>query len=266
MAVLEVLKDHGVEVIAVEDTATAVAQADGAVTLAIVGDTRVSERQLELYSQVNCDVVLIAPDADLVSYLEGTLPPERLTSQLDATIFTNGQITESDNAATAIATLGQHPKLIWNLARFEDSGGKQADVWGLLPPWAKLVAVQLAVAVVGAALWRGRRMGRPVPEELPVTVPASQITVGLGRLYGRSRALGHAAAALRAASAARLAAPLGLGPAVAPATLVAAVAEAARRAPANVSELLYGPPPNGGGQLVALAKALDELEKEVLSQ
>ncbi|MDR3360074.1 MAG: DUF4350 domain-containing protein [Bifidobacteriaceae bacterium] len=265
MALVKVLEDHGVAVEVEERTAAAVAQAEGQVTLAIVGDARVSDRQLELYSQVSCDVVLISPDPALLDRLEGTMPAGRLAVEADGWVFANEEILEDDNAATALRTLGQNPRLIWNMARYEDEVGDQASLWGLLPPWAKLVAVQLVIAAGGAALWRGRRMGRPVPEELPVSVPASQTTVGLGRLYGRSRALGHAAAALRATSAARLAPPLGLGPSAAPATLVAAIAEAAGRSPSEVSELLYGPPPSGGGQLVALAKALDELEKDVES-
>src|SRR5206468_2825944 len=47
--------------------------------------------------------------------------------------------------------------------------------------------VQLLVAFVAAALWRGRRLGRPVPEEPPVEVPASELVLAVGALRQRGR-------------------------------------------------------------------------------
>ncbi|MDR2347958.1 MAG: DUF4350 domain-containing protein, partial [Bifidobacteriaceae bacterium] len=207
-AVAKVLGRHGVDVIAADTTAEAVAQATGQARLAIIGPEPVSDRQLDLYASVEVGIVLISPDPTLLAHLEATIGGERLVVMADAAVFTNQGVLEGDNAATALRVLGAEPRLIWNLAAWEGEGG-QGDLWQLLPPWAKLAGAQLLIAAAAAALWRGRRMGRLVPDALPVTVPASQITVGLGGLYRRTRALGHAAAGLRAGAASRIGAALG---------------------------------------------------------
>jgi hypothetical protein len=263
-AVAQVLARQGVTVVAAADTATAVAQASGDTTLVIAGPSPVSGRQLDWYAQADCDIVLIDPDPKLRDHLEAAIVENRLTVVEDPDVFANAGIVEGDNAATALRTLGAHRRLVWSVASWEeDDAGGAGGVWQLLPPWAGLVAVQLLIAAAGAAVWRGRRMGRLAPDELPVSVPASQITTGLGQLYRRGRALGHAGAALRGGTAARIGGGLGLGPATAPATLVARVARALGRAEPPIRELLYGPPPRSAAELTALARALDELEQEV---
>ncbi len=126
-----------------------------------------------------------------------------------------------------------------------------------------ILALQLLLVAVVAALWRGRRLGRLVTEQLPVVVRAGETTRGRGRLYRRARSYGHAAAALRAGTAARSAARLGL-PRSAPApAVIDAVARAASRAPQDVEALLYGPPPTDDRGLARLARDLDHLESEV---
>ena len=74
------------------------------------------------------------------------------------------------------------------------------DLSDLLPPWVGIVVAQLVVAVLVAALWRGRRLGPVVAEPLPVAVRAAETTEGRARLYRRRRARGRAADHLRAAS------------------------------------------------------------------
>ncbi|MDR1633761.1 MAG: DUF4350 domain-containing protein [Bifidobacteriaceae bacterium] len=262
-ALAQVLARNGVDVVDADSTAAAVALASGDTTLVIAGSSAVAEAQLELYGEADCGIVLIDPDAQLRQHLEEALPSERLAVFEDPDVFTNAGIVKSDNAATALRALGQHRRLVWNVARWEEEAAS-GGTWQLLPPWAPVVTVQLVIAAAGAALWRGRRMGRIVPDELPVTVPAAEVTVGLGGLYRRSRAQGHAAAALRAGTASRLGAALGLGPGATPATLVAEIARAAERSEHDVRDLLYGPAPSSAGRLTTLAGALDQLEKEVL--
>ena len=71
---------------------------------------------------------------------------------------------------------------------------------------------QLCLAVVLLALWKGRRIGPLVAEELPVVVRASETVEGRGRLYRSRRARDRAADALRTATLQRLLPRLGLGP------------------------------------------------------
>jgi hypothetical protein len=101
-----------------------------------------------------------------------------------------------------------------------------------------------------------------VSENLPVVVPASQATAGLGRLYRRGGSRGHAAAALRAGTVARLGPGVGLAPTDQPAIVAARLAEATGRTVDEVAALLYGPVPNTDRDLLDLAQRLDALEKE----
>ncbi|MNW56635.1 hypothetical protein D3C74_343630 [compost metagenome] len=134
---------------------------------------------------------------------------------------------------------------------------------GALPPWVTVVLVQLLVVAFFAALWRGRRLGRLVTEDLPVVVRASETTRGRGRLYRRSRSRGHAAAGLRAHSADRMASRLGLPRSAAAPALIDAIVRATHRPAEQVAHLLYGPPPADDAALLELARHLDQLESEV---
>jgi hypothetical protein len=102
-----------------------------------------------------------------------------------------------------------------------------------------------------------------VAEQLPVVVRASETVEGRGRLYRSRRARDRAAEALRTATLQRLRPRLGLGP-QAPAQAV--VATVARRSGADarfVSYHLFGPPPATDNDLLQLARALDEIERQV---
>ncbi len=66
-----------------------------------------------------------------------------------------------------------------------------------MPLAAWLVAIQLGVALLLAALWRARRLGPLVTERLPVVVRASETVEGHARLYRSRRARDRVAATLR---------------------------------------------------------------------
>ncbi|WP_157529959.1 DUF4350 domain-containing protein [Microtetraspora niveoalba] len=181
--------------------------------------------------------------------------------------MTNLRLAEDGNAALALNLAGARPRLIW-LAAPEKPGPGAAGPSGtslgdLIPdavPWAIL---QLAVAVVVVALWRGRRLGPVVAERLPVVVRASETVEGRGRLYRARRARDRAAQALRAAAIDRLAPRLGLPPTAAAEEVVAAAAVRTGREAAEVRSALYGPVPADDAALVALAAQLDTLERQV---
>lgn len=202
------------------------------------------------------------PDQGMVATT--TIQDQRVTVVGTRDVFTNQGLDQAGNAGFALTVLGEHPKLFWLILHddaIEDSTGLPlADVW---PPWLGYT-LWLSVAVAAAlALWRGRRFGRLVTEKLPVVVKGSETVIGRGRLYRRSGAQGHAAAALRAATASRLASRLGLPKSTEPAALVDAIAEAALRDRGQVAALLYGPPPSDDVTLLALSHALSALEKEI---
>jgi hypothetical protein len=144
------------------------------------------------------------------------------------------------------------------------AAGEPSDPGGtVLPSWAGVVGLWALLVVVVAAVWRARRLGPLVAEELPVVVRATETTRGRGRLYRRTRSRGHAAAGLRAASAEVVARRLGVPRSADPTTLTEAVSRATGRPTRDVADLLYGPPPPDDGALVELARRLDTLESEV---
>jgi hypothetical protein len=137
----------------------------------------------------------------------------------------------------------------------------------LLPDRLKWAALQLAIAVLLLALWRGRRLGRLVPEALPVVVRQAEAVVGKARLYRRAQARDRAADALRTSTRSTLSARLGLLPGVATssarAELLDVVAARVGRHARELEALLYGSAPADDRDLVSLAQRLADLEREV---
>ncbi|MEV7772703.1 DUF4350 domain-containing protein [Kitasatospora sp. NPDC086791] len=182
----------------------------------------------------------------------------------------NERLAEDGDAALALGLLGSQPRLTWHLPDYsaplaEGEGTKTFDDY--LPSGWHWAYDQLVVAAVLAALWRGRRLGPVVSEDLPVVVRASETTEGRARLYRRAKARGRAAEALRSAAAHRLAPALGV-PLQAGApdadALCAAVADRLPGRPAgDVRALLFGPPPTDDAALLRLADDLDALERQV---
>jgi len=191
----------------------------------------------------------------------------RVTVLADGTPLMNSSLAKDGNAALALGLLDTHPIVVWlvppEIAPASTSGGN-ASVQSLLPSRLKSAFLQLVIAVVIVAIWRGRRLGRLVPEDLPVVVRQSETVRGRSRLYRRSRSLDTAAHALREGTRDRLGHRLGLGPRPQPAALVQAIAARAGRPGAQVEALLYGSTPVDDLTLVTLAHALTALEQEVL--
>lgn len=209
-----------------------------------------------------------APGGDPGTGLLLVVDGERRVAALgDAALVTNARLAEEGHAALALRLLGRQDRLVWYVPAFDDLGGAAQPagppLGALLPPWAGVLALHAGLVVLVAALWRGRRLGPLVTEPLPVVVPAAETTRGRGRLYRRSRAHGHAAAALRAGTARRAAARLGLPRSAGAPAVIEALAAATGRPADEVAALLYGPPPTDDAGLTALARRLDDLESEV---
>nr|WP_155073380.1 DUF4350 domain-containing protein [Streptomyces taklimakanensis] len=179
----------------------------------------------------------------------------------------NQRLDEHGNASLALQLLGSRPHLVWYLPSPDDAAAGSGDrsFTELVPAGWKWGALQLAVAAVLAALWRARRLGPLVPEQLPVSVPASETTEGRARLYRQANARDHAADALRSAARVRLAALLGVPSSRAhlPEVLVPALASRTGDDEAPVHALLFGPAPTDDEALVRLADDLDLLERRI---
>jgi hypothetical protein len=178
----------------------------------------------------------------------------------------NGNLARLGNAALAVSLLSPRQRIVWLVpaaAPGAAAPGTPQSLTSLIPLPAYLVAIQLAIAALLAALWRARRLGPLAAEPLPVVIRASETVEGHARLYQARRARGRAAAALRAAAVRRMAAGLGLTPADAPGAIVAALAGRTGTSAARVEALLFGADPGDDAALVELAGDLDVLEREV---
>jgi hypothetical protein len=189
----------------------------------------------------------------------------RVTFVGDGAAFSNGRLADQGNAALGIGLLDVHPEVVWlapPLIAPASTGG--ASLTDLLPSRLKWALVQLAIAVVVVGIWRGRRLGRLVPEALPVVVRQAETVIGRARLYRRSHAIDRAADALRSGTRARLAHRLGFAPDAGRDALTEAIARRTTRGEAEVGALLYGPTPVDDRGLVTLANDLASLEQETL--
>ncbi|RJL30463.1 DUF4350 domain-containing protein [Bailinhaonella thermotolerans] len=213
----------------------------------------------------------------LIAYRSG----DRTVTVLGGTSFmTNLRLAEDGNAALAMNLLGARSTVVWITDPVDEDGAGDPDggtfsgeerpgLMDLVPAGVKLAAVQLVIAVLLVAVWRGRRLGPVVAERLPVVVRASETVEGRGRLYRSRRARDRAALALRTAAIDRMMPWLGLPHDAGPVEIVTAISTRARSstgAAAEASEIgaaLYGPPPEDDAGLVALADHLDRLERQV---
>jgi hypothetical protein len=188
--------------------------------------------------------------------------------------LTNAHLDREGNAALGLGLLDRGRSVAWVLptgAQASSATGTSAltDRLPLGLQWAILQGV-LAVALL--ALARGRRLGPPVTEDLPVTVRAAETVEGRARLYRAARARGTAASALREGARARLSSRLIPGQGrPEPSALVTAVATRTGRDPVEVASLLYGPDDHpgrtgstsGDADLVRLANDLETLDRQV---
>ncbi len=180
--------------------------------------------------------------------------------------MTNSGLLKDGNAALAMNLAGSHQRVIWYAPQHSEgtreSGGGET-LYDLMPDQVMWIFLQLCIGVALLALWKGRRIGPLVAEQLPVVVRASETVEGRGRLYRSRRARDRAAEALRTATLQRMMPRLGLGHDAEPPAVVQAVAERCGLYPQTVAHTLFGPPPANDPDLVNLAHELDNIERQV---
>ncbi|MFJ9813248.1 DUF4350 domain-containing protein [Streptomyces sp. NPDC101158] len=189
-----------------------------------------------------------------------------------AELLYNKRLDQHGNASLALQLLGSRPHLVWYLPSLSDTTADTGSADDATDTFLELVpsgwlwgTLQLAVAAVLAAVWRGRRLGPLVPERLPVAVRASEATEGRARLYRKTDARDRAAGVLRTATRGRIAPLLGVSTkdAHSPDLLLPALSGRLPATAGTHQELLFGPAPADDAALVRLADQLDALEREV---
>ncbi|MBB3601493.1 hypothetical protein FHT40_001126 [Mycolicibacterium sp. BK556] len=182
-----------------------------------------------------------------------------------ADFMTNGGLLQEGNAALAMNLAGSRPRLIWYAPQRAEgeSDAEGTSLSDLMPDAVTWIVWQLCLGVLLLAIWQGRRLGPLVAEKLPVVVRASETVEGRARLYRSRRARGQAADALRTATLQRLAPRLGLGPNASPTAVLDAVASRYTGDASTVQHVLFGPAPSTDSDLLHLAQALDDIERQV---
>ncbi len=177
----------------------------------------------------------------------------------------NSGLLEQGNAALAMNLAGTHPRMIWYAPQRSEGGDSTgtATFTDLIPAQVYWMILQLALGVALLAWWRGRRVGPLVAEQLPVVVRASETVEGRGRLYRSRRARDVAAESLRTSTRQRMLPRLGLNQSAPHSEVVAAVADRCGLDSQTVGHTLYGQAPATDAELVNLARALDDIERQV---
>lgn len=178
-----------------------------------------------------------------------------------ATVLQNGSITRAGNAALALGLLGEHEHLVW----YQPS---PADIDALTPAelapdWLNPLAWLAVLVGLAAAVWRGRRFGPVVIENLPVTVKTTETMEGRARLYAREGSRLRALDALRVGTLRRLAEGLALGRGAGVDDIITAVAGITGRDRASLRALLVDTLPTSDRELVVLSDQLAALERLV---
>jgi hypothetical protein len=226
--------------------------------------TRAGSVQLELsdtYEAVDDKALTRCYDGALVRYTDGG---RTITTVGSADFMTNAGLLKEGNAALAMNLAGSRATVIWySPKRIEGESDGATSITDLIPARAWWIVLQLCLAVALVALWRGRRIGPLVAEDLPVVVRASETVEGRGRLYRSRRARDSAASALRTASLARMLPRLGLGAQSEPTAIVETITRRVQHEPSAVGYALFGHPPTDDAELVNLARLLDDIERQV---
>jgi hypothetical protein len=175
--------------------------------------------------------------------------------------FTNAELGTLDNAVLAGALLAPEPGTRVALLRPAAVGGGQESLRDLVAPGVWGALLQLGVAFLLYALWRARRLGRPVEEPQPVRLAASELVVAVGHLLQQAGRRDQAAALLRADLRRRLAEHMGLA-LDASAEVVATAAAARTGLPVDRLRTALSPRPVGDDEdLVALSVEITALEE-----
>lgn len=178
-------------------------------------------------------------------------------------LWTNAKLGKLDNSVLAANLLAPRPGSVVRWIVGGRAGNGRRTLLQLIPPRVKELLLQLLVAMALLALWRGRRLGRPVLETQPVELPGSELVVAVGNLLQQGRRVDDAAALLRASLVRNLAEQTGFPAGGPPEPLAAAVAARSGLAPSAILSTMAGPPPVDEAGLVSLAQAADHIRQEM---
>ena len=181
-----------------------------------------------------------------------------------ASVFVNDSLDIEDNAALDAALLAPQSGTQVTMLAPPAPGAGDETLADLIAPGVKAALLQLAIAFLVYALWRARRLGRPIAEPQPVQIAGSELVEAVGGLLQQGRDPEQAAATLRQdlrrALEERLGLPRGCPPEVVADTVAVRTALDRRQ----VFLAVGGPPVTDERQLVELAREVEAVREEVL--
>lgn len=177
--------------------------------------------------------------------------------------FVNRQLDEADNAVLAVALMVRRGADRVVVVEPSAPGSGRESLSDLVSRRVKDGLWQVLVAFGLFALWRARRLGRPVLEPQPVQLAGSELVGAVGNLLQQARRRDQAADMLRLQLRRRLAEVLGLAPDAAPEVMAQAAAVRAGVAPEQVAAALAPRPVPDDASLVRLAQLVESLRNEV---
>ena len=206
-------------------------------------------------------------DGDLAGLVVTRRDAGLVVSLADPVVLTNDVLGQGDNAVLAAALMVPYAGVdvrVLDPHRFIGDEGETGDgtVLGALPRRGSQAVTQLVIAFLAWGLIRARRLGRPVVEELPVPLPASDLVLASGHLLDRNGDVADAAERLRRRTRRDLGVALGLGPDPHPDELAAALRTRAGVDAALVHTALLAPVVDEAA-LVATSAHLDRLRREL---
>lgn len=180
-----------------------------------------------------------------------------------AAVWVNERLDDADNAVLASALLAPTAGTRVAIVLPPLVGEGTATLADLVGDGTKQALLQLGIAFLLYALWRGRRLGRPVSEPQPVELAASELVVAVGDLLQQGRHHGRAAVVIKDDLRRRLAERLGLDPAAPPAHVAEVAAARTGLDRQRLLDLLAPGPSGGDDELVALAAGASAVTEEL---
>lgn len=202
----------------------------------------------------------VAGGAFLVARAEGA---GTVVALAGAGPLVNSQLDAADNAVLAVSLMSPRRGTTVTIVEPSLLGGGRQGLSDLVSPRVKDALWQLLVAFGLFALWRGRRLGRPVREPQPVQIPGSELVTAVGNLLQVGRRREAAARMLRSDLRRTLSDRLGIPADAHPTDFSAAAAASTGLDPAAVAAALVDRAPPDDAGLVALARSVENLRKEV---
>jgi hypothetical protein len=124
------------------------------------------------------------------------------------------------------------------------------------PGWLFPLSVMLLLSALALAVARGRRLGGPVSEPLPIEVKGAETAIGRGNLYRRAKARGPALETLRFEARRRIGIALGLPPNAEREKLLDALTARLGTDRTVLADTLYGPEPETDQELESRTREL----------